>query len=58
MTSEDRIETAAQLIHEQRHRMGYGQICDRCRQLAGQIARLYDDDTSRTTTSRAAGRPG
>lgn len=38
---DDCVETAAQLIHEQRHRMGYAQVCARCRQLAAQILDLY-----------------
>jgi hypothetical protein len=40
-TPNDRAETAAQLIHERRHRAGSAQVCDDCRSLAEQIDRLY-----------------
>lgn len=38
---EERIETVAQLIHEQRHRLGSGKVCDGCRELARSIERVY-----------------
>lgn len=36
-----RIETTAQLIHEQAHRLGSAQVCQKCRDLAEQLARVY-----------------
>jgi hypothetical protein len=37
----ERVETAAQLIHEHTHRAGSGQVCQQCRDLAARIDRLY-----------------
>lgn len=34
----ERIETAAQLIHDARHRAGSGQVCGGCRDLARTVA--------------------
>jgi hypothetical protein len=39
--TDERVETAAQLIHEQRHQAGADQICSDCRDLAERIACLY-----------------
>lgn len=39
MTS-DAVETAAQLIHDTRHRMGTGGVCDGCREVARQVAEV------------------
>jgi hypothetical protein len=36
-----RIEAVAQLVHEQRHRLGGAQVCDGCRELARSIDRVY-----------------
>lgn len=35
------VEAAAQLIHEDRHRMGSAQVCGACRALAERIDALY-----------------
>lgn len=35
---QQRVETAAQLLHERSHRLGMGQVCDKCRELARSVA--------------------
>ena len=43
-TLDERVEAAAQLIHERAHRLGYGQVCDRCRQTAEAIRKVFECD--------------
>lgn len=38
------LEAAAQLLHERRHRLGTGQVCDRCRSLARSVAAVLWSD--------------
>lgn len=42
-TTTDRIEAAAQVLHERRHPLGYGQVCSRCRADAEALAALAID---------------
>jgi hypothetical protein len=41
---DDRMETAAQLLHERRHRMGSGQECDQCREDVRVVAEVLLGD--------------
>lgn len=34
----DRVETAARVLHERRHRAGYSHVCDACRDDARAVA--------------------
>ncbi|MBN9108588.1 MAG: hypothetical protein J0I34_07375 [Pseudonocardia sp.] len=38
----DVVETAAQVLHDRRHRAGTGQVCDECRDLVRAIADVLD----------------
>lgn len=40
-TPADRIEAAAQLLHERRHRAGSAQVCGRCRADATAVAAAF-----------------
>lgn len=44
-----RLEAAARVIHADRHRMGTGSACDRCRALAREVASVLwaDPDAKR-----------
>lgn len=59
---DDRIETAAQLIHNTRHRAGTANVCGQCRDLALEIAEVFGVPrltaiVERVESVRALGRP-
>jgi hypothetical protein len=33
----DRLETAAQILHSHRHRLGWGAVCGSCRDIAAEM---------------------
>lgn len=53
-TRADRVETAAQLIHEQRHRLGHAHVCDSCRALARRVADILDPPSGQDDPSEPA----
>jgi hypothetical protein len=50
----DRIEVAAQLLHERRHRAGHGQVCTPCRDDAAALVAALPDHSPDTTTTTGA----
>jgi hypothetical protein len=51
--NDDRIETAAQVLHNRRHRAGTGKSCGRCRDDARAVAEALDVDRLRGIEQRA-----